>query len=44
VPIDRAVYDALLEERRAASRPKRRLRESRATDPRLVDSSNPSRL
>ena len=36
LPIDRAAYDALLEERRAASRPKKRLRESRATDPRLV--------
>ena len=36
LPIDRAAYDALLEERRAASHPKRRLRESRATDPRLM--------
>jgi hypothetical protein len=44
LPIDRAAYDALLEERRAASRPKRRLRESRATDPRLVASSEPSRI
>lgn len=44
LPIDRAVYDALLEERRAASRPKRCLRESRATDPRLVASSKPSRV
>jgi len=36
VPVDRAEYDALIEELKASSRGKRRLREQRVTDPQLA--------
>jgi hypothetical protein len=36
LPVDRAEYDALLNELKAQSKPKQRVREQRVTDPNLI--------